>query len=325
MTYSDKKQIERLLRISNLYYNQGLSQKNISDLLHIHRTEISRLLKRAKDMGIVKVTINNPLERETVELEDFLCQNFHLKKAIVSSTEKNSSYNDDLESVSISANNLINELIKNGSVIGLSWGETLKNTVSNFSLEKQVSNVSVVPLIGSPMGQLDISCQANHLVHQMCEKIPQSNMFYLDSPVFINSESAMREILATATNRNSVQMWDKVDIALVGIGSAKMTDNYNWREFYKRNGSGKIYQKSMVGDVLSQSFSINGDECQEIYPNLVGTSLSKLRKIKNVVGIAAGEKKVEALIGCLNAQLLDYLVITDEVAKIIKKIVLSQM
>ncbi|KRL05081.1 sugar-binding transcriptional regulator [Liquorilactobacillus oeni] len=325
MTYSNSKQIERLIQVSELYYKQSYSQKQISEMLHIHRTEISRILKTARKIGVVKITVAPPTSKVNDQLADFICKNFNLEQAIIVPTADSSDYQDDLESISVYTNNLLNELIKDNSIIGMSWGETLKKVIENFFLSKKAENVSIVPLIGSPMGKLDISCQANHLVHQMCNKIPNSNLFSLDSPVFINSEKIMREILSTETNRSTVQLWEKINIALVGIGSAKMVDNYNWRAFYKEEGSEGIYKDSMVGDVLSQSFSINGDEYREVYPNLVGASLSQLRKMNTVIGVAAGDRKVEAIIGALRDNLLDILITTDKVARQIKHLSISHM
>lgn len=318
MTYSNSKQIERLIQVSELYYKRNYSQKQISEKLHIHRTEISRLLKRAREVGIVKINVSPPTSRANENLENFMRQNFNLKQAIVVPTETNSDYHEDLESISVYTNTLLNDLMKNDCVIGLSWGETIKKVVDNFFLSKKLKNVSILPLIGSPMGKLDISCQANHLVHRMCDKIPSSKLFYLDSPVFINSVRVMREILSTETNRSTVRAWDKVNIALVGVGSAKMVDNYNWRAFYKKEKAREIYKNSMVGDVLSQSFSLDGEEYREKYSNLVGASLAQLRKMDTVVGVATGERKVEAIIGGLKADLFDILITTDKVVREIK-------
>lgn len=315
MTYSSSKQTERLIQVSELYYKQNYSQKQISEKLHIHRTEISRLLKRAREIGVVKINVSPPPNRENENLKKFLCRNFNLKQAIVVPTEADSDYHDDLESIAVYTNTLLNDLIKNNCVIGLSWGETIKKVIDNFFLSKKAKKVSVLPLIGSPMGKLDISCQANHLVHRLCDKIPNSRLFYLDSPVFINSVRVMREILATETNRSTVQSWEKVNIALVGIGSAKMVDNYNWRAFYKKEKAQEIYKNSMVGDVLSQPFSLKGKEYRAKYPNLVGASLIQLRNMNTVIGVATGERKIEAIVGGLNASLFDILVTTDKVAR----------
>ena len=47
-----------LVKISDLYYMHGLTQQEISNIAHIHRTEISRILKAARDEGVVSIAIN---------------------------------------------------------------------------------------------------------------------------------------------------------------------------------------------------------------------------------------------------------------------------
>ncbi|AMB92441.1 sigma factor-like helix-turn-helix DNA-binding protein [Aerococcus christensenii] len=47
-----------LIKISELYYLNGLTQSQISKELHIHRSTISRLLSMAREKKIVEIKIN---------------------------------------------------------------------------------------------------------------------------------------------------------------------------------------------------------------------------------------------------------------------------
>ena len=48
-----------MLRVSDLYYNQNLSQQEIATKLSISRPTISKLLKSARDVGIVQITVSD--------------------------------------------------------------------------------------------------------------------------------------------------------------------------------------------------------------------------------------------------------------------------
>ncbi|WP_051115612.1 sigma factor-like helix-turn-helix DNA-binding protein [Clostridium pasteurianum] len=48
-----------LVKIAQLYYIDNMTQSEISKKLGIYRTTISRLLKKAKDDGIVSITIKS--------------------------------------------------------------------------------------------------------------------------------------------------------------------------------------------------------------------------------------------------------------------------
>ena len=48
-----------LSTICKLYYYDELTQNQISETLKIERTKVSRLLKKVKELGIVKIIIND--------------------------------------------------------------------------------------------------------------------------------------------------------------------------------------------------------------------------------------------------------------------------
>lgn len=53
-----------LLTVCEMFYIQGLSQKEISGILHISRPQISRIISTAKENNLVNIYINysNPEE-----------------------------------------------------------------------------------------------------------------------------------------------------------------------------------------------------------------------------------------------------------------------
>ena len=52
-----------LVLISEMYYIQGRTQKDIADSLGLSRPTVSRLLQTARDLGVVRISIVDPSER----------------------------------------------------------------------------------------------------------------------------------------------------------------------------------------------------------------------------------------------------------------------
>ena len=61
--YNDEQDLDLLVRIGEMYYAQGKTQKEISEALGLSRSGVSRLLQAARDQGIVQITVKNPSER----------------------------------------------------------------------------------------------------------------------------------------------------------------------------------------------------------------------------------------------------------------------
>ena len=67
-----------------------------------------------------------------------------------------------------------------------------------------------------------------------------------------------------------------------------------------------------VGEIHGEHFDAEGQSLElEQHDRLIATRLSDLRKMKQVVGVAGGERKLEALRGTLRGNLISTL-ITDE-------------
>ncbi len=67
-----------LVLISEMYYIQGKTQRDIADSLGLSRPAVSRLLQTARDRGVVRISIVDPSERLKA-LEEELVQAFGLK------------------------------------------------------------------------------------------------------------------------------------------------------------------------------------------------------------------------------------------------------
>ena len=53
-------ELRMMLRVAQLYHKDKLKQAEISQNLHVSQATVSRLLKRAEDGGVVRVTITAP-------------------------------------------------------------------------------------------------------------------------------------------------------------------------------------------------------------------------------------------------------------------------
>ena len=69
---------KKIIKAAKLYYENGLSQDEIGKILEVSRPYISRLLTRAKQLGYVTITINDP-SATARKMEQLLMERFNLK------------------------------------------------------------------------------------------------------------------------------------------------------------------------------------------------------------------------------------------------------
>ena len=53
-----------LATVANLYYNSEMTQNEIAARMYTSRSKISRMLKEARELGIVEISIKEPWERD---------------------------------------------------------------------------------------------------------------------------------------------------------------------------------------------------------------------------------------------------------------------
>lgn len=303
----ENKLISQLTTIAELYYMQGLTQKEISERVHIHRSEISRLLKEARKLGLVQITVNSNVQSLN-SLQDFLIKQFHLKDALVVPENTESS---DLQILGEFAAQYLSKKITSNSVIGVSWGRSLAHTIQSLPNQNQRHGITVVPLIGGPTGRLKNDYQSNRLVYIMAEKLNAKGES-LNCPALVSSKALKDELISNPNTQVVLNYWKDLDYALVGIGSNLITNLNQWKEFYKDSNFTTLLKKTnAVGDILSRPYSQDGEIIKSSKLNVIGLDLNSLKEVPNVIGVACGKNKIRSILGALNTGVLDVLITTD--------------
>lgn len=311
-----KEDLNLLVEISRLYYEEGKSQREIGEMLGLSRIKVLRLLDKAREEGIVSIKIVDPLVTCT-ELEEELAKIFPLKKVIVFP----SGYTSKaliLRMLGKWGSLLLREVLQNGDVLGIGWGSTVAECINQFSSYSK-KEVIVVPL-GGGTGQIDPMFQVNELTRRVASKLG-ATWYSLDIPIFVRSKSLKEALLKEPNVKEVVNLWDKLDVALVGIGNVpSLWENYSplvalsqeflnilRQDLAKYNG---------VGDILLKFFDINGKLLPiSIEDNLLTITMEQMKRIKNVIAVSGGEDKKEAILGALRLGCITHLVTDETVAR----------
>ena len=117
-----------MVRVCDLYYNQGISQQQIAKDLNLSRPTVSRVLALAREQGIVKISISNVDAVEHWELERKLEKEYGLQEVII--VGENSSEDKMKEALGEAAARYLEYTIKDGNTVGVSMGSTLYEVIS---------------------------------------------------------------------------------------------------------------------------------------------------------------------------------------------------
>ncbi len=308
----DDKRANLLIQVARLYYEQGLTQEEVSQRVGLSRSNISRLLTEARRRGIVEIRIHHPLST-VASLEKEIKDRFRLKDVHVlwSGTR-----NPDmvLQGIGALAANRLQRLIHDDMILGMGWGTALYETIHVFR-PMPAGGVRVVQMIGG-IGAVNPHIDGTELARRLAEALG-GQFRYLHAPLIVES-AALREALMQERNvREALDLARQADLALVGIGSVHPKVSSLIRAGYLTESELQdIARSGAVGDICSQHFDIHGHICDlELHQRIVGIDLPSLRKVKCVFAVAGWREKAPAILGALRGGFVDILVTDDQAAQ----------
>ena len=143
---SDNEKRNMLASVANLYYNVEMTQNQIAERFFTSRSKISRMLKEARQLGIVEIKILEPWDRN-VELEQEFMRRFALKDVrVISVKEANNTM--VLQKLGEVAAYYLDNLLNDNMILGISWGNTMYHTVKAVKTSKNIP-ITVVPIMGA--------------------------------------------------------------------------------------------------------------------------------------------------------------------------------
>ena len=302
-----------MIKIAKMYYEEGLTQTVISKRLGISRPKVSRLMQDAMDQGIVRIEIAS-IPGDYSDLMQQLQTKYGLVEAIVVKIPGTLTYEMVSHSLGISAAEFFQRIVKDGDVIGLTWGSALASMVAHLEQEK-MPNCLVVQMLGG-LGSPNTNTHATDLVIRTAVALG-AKMSLMPAPGVVGSVDSAELLIADRHISQALEYVKKTTVAFVGIGATK----YN--PFLMRNEEiitweemAKLRSQGAVGDISLHFFDLDGLEIDsEFHRRVIGASYDVLRGIPRVVGIAGGPDKYEAIFGAIKGGLINTLITDTETAQ----------
>lgn len=303
---------KKYIQIAQLYYEQNMTQNEIAQKTGINRTSISRILKKIREDGIVKITINYDLK--DLSLAEQLEKRFHLKKAIVVPVEQDQSAQVKLTAIGQATAQFLNSILEDNDVIGFSWGSSLASVVEALEPTATRKNIFCVPMVGGPAGKLESRYHVNTICFQAAEKLKGRSLM-IDVPAIVEKPSMKEDFVQTLYYKEIANMWKHISIALFGIGSINSTGQSTWNAFYSESAVEKFKAEKVAGDICSRFYDIHGQIVQtHLTDRTLSVPLEFLKTARYSIGVAESMDKLPGILGALNGGHLNTLITTDETA-----------
>ena len=293
-----------------LYFMEGRTQGEIADALSTNRLRINRIINEARRSGLVTITLNSRLT-SCVELEQKLCADFGLKRAIIIPTP------DDAELVPVllgqATATYISQLLNADKLtgIGVGWGATLRETVRHMPAMRR-PDICVNSVMGGLTRGIEINTFdiASDLARQL-----SAECAYLAAPIYSGSPKSRDAIMNQDVFRDAFKRIAANDLILLSIGD--LTN----RSLLIRYGLPRdvpVKEIAAAGaccDLLAQFLDQSGRPVDHpINGRAIALPLQDLRKIPNVVVTSGGKNKVKGIAAVLLSGVASALICDENTA-----------
>lgn len=312
---SSKFDVSLMVKVAQMYYNDGMKQEEIASSLSTSRSLISMILTEAKEAGIIQITVRDPMNNNK-ELADAFIKRFNLSNCVIIPTAVQDA--DTLRKLVVQrAVEVFNNEVKGGTV-GLAWGRTCYQFVDSFKANEDKTDFSIIPLIGGS-NQTAGYFQLNEMVRLFAEKL-NGNPYFIHAPALTATIEEKELYMNSSAMSHVRKKWENLDAIVCSVGTLPKKDTKD-RETYI--GEFEIFKKDKnlaVGDICARYFSINGEFLKdEYYDRLISIPIESLRRAKKVICMASGTEKTMAIVGALRTGIFSTFVSDEQTASDVLK------
>lgn len=293
-----------LTEIAVAYYQDGATQEEISKRFGLTRVKVGRLLKRARDIGIVEITVKyHPVF--SAKLEEKLKETFGLKRALIALDQHSEEEQRTLIASVVST--YLSSSLNDNMVISVGQGRNVSAVSEHIGIvtPKECTFVASIGGIHPRGGMLN----ADHISRQFAKTFGGvSETLY--APAYISDPELRNTLMNDITVRQTMDIARKADVALVGIGDLAENSymvNQGW--FSVQEMVEARIQQGVVGEVGGYDFFDIKGEVQDtkMSNRVVGLTIADYQKIPEVIAIAAENSKPLSILGALRTGAIDVL------------------
>jgi len=315
MSTSDHQRL--LVKVSRLYYEQEQTQSEISKRLRLSRQKVQRLLKEARQEGVVQIRIR-PVMDGFDDLEHVLEESYELREVIIVETTDYRDHDRVTREIGVAAAEFLLRVIQAHDTITVSWGSSLLGMVNALYAtisSMDIDSLRVVQGLGG-LGDPTNETHAAELTRRLASVLGGQAVL-LPAPGIAGTQAAVDAFQTDPHVRRALQTAASANLAFMGIGAPRQDSILvqkgtivNWEEL------NILKKRGAVGDINLRYFDRNGRLLEsELNGRVIGLSLEEIRQINTGVGIAGGDAKFDAVKGALLGQLINVLITDDKTAQ----------
>lgn len=301
--------IDLIVSVAIDYYQNNISQTDIAKKIHASRPTVSNLLKRAKELGIVKIYIHHPQYKKHKQ-QSIIKEKYQLDTVLITSDGGDPNHQKEL--VGKACANYLKNHLPNLKQIGIGWGTTLYEFVEAMPPLKHPA-IEIVSLMGG-FGIENVKFHSNHLTYKLAERLQGTPIFF-NAPAIAESIEIKHIFKQSQLFSDMMAKTDQLDAIILGVGNPTESSTYRKLGFIDEGNAQDLERKGAIVDILANFYNQAMEEVpSDLSDRMIGLPLDHIKKAKKRIILASGEEKIPALRTLLTSDFVTVLIIDEAIA-----------
>lgn len=304
---SRNNELRLIARIAHMYYIEGKRQSEIAKHLHLSQATVSRMLKRAHDENIVRISLASP-EGTYTDLEAGLRRKYNLPEAIVvdCAEDRDAAI---MARIGEAAAHFLEATLQPGEIIGVSsWSQTILKMIDNIHPMKKGSARLIVQMLGG-IGNPNVQKHATQLTTRLAQ-LTGADSLILNAPGVVSSREAKIVLLGDNYVRETMEQFRNITLAIIGIGAIQpspvLADSGN---VFSEAELRQVMEGGAVSEINLRFYNAEGQVVKTpLDDRVIGMSTEELRAVPRVIAVAGGKAKTTAIDAALKSGVIKILV-----------------
>lgn len=287
-----------------LYYEDGLTQGEIADVMGISRATVNSYLAEARERGIVNIAIE-PARLASLTVAQALKRHFGLTDCLVVPSEDTA--RPLIDRIGAAGGQALHRLVKSGDTIAVSWGRTVL-AISEHAEVPGLQDVTVVQATGGTRASFAYTPE---LCATALANAVNGKLINISAPAIVSAPAVRDAFLHEPLIESQFDALAGANKALFGISSLRPNSTIHTSGFFESVPLQDYLAKGAVGVVAGRFIDVHGRAVAgPLDDRTIGISLEMLKNIDLRIAAAGGFDKVPAILAALRGGYVNVL-ITD--------------
>lgn len=299
---------------ASMYFLQDETMETIARRLNVSRSTVSRLIKGARERGIVRISVA-PEGDGASGLGERLHAAFGVTPHVVS-VRTGATDLERLDQVALVAARLLEDWFGDEMVLGIAWGTTIAAVARRLG-RTPTRGSGVVQLNGGANTHASGLEYASTIVSTFGEAF-DAEVHHFPVPAFFDYAQTRAAMWRERSVQRVIAVQRRADLAIFGVGALGGTvPSHVYTAGYLDDADIRaLAADGVVGDICTVFLRRNGSyQDVTINQRATGPTPRELSRIGRRVCVVAGSAKVVPLLAAIRARTMTDLVIDDPTAR----------